>query len=270
MFKAIFQGKPIRHPLHPLLIHFPIALLLLSLVFDLSAYIRPSETFVAAALYTMGAGIVMALIAAGPGLIDWLDIRSDHPAKRIGIYHMVLNLTVVALYIVNFLVRYNGPIESRPSILPFLLSLIGIGILGVSGYLGGMMVYDDGIAVGRHRRWTRTPQRTLKVSGREKQDGMMVVAGADQLPDGETLRVDIDGQVIAVARQGDRVYAFQEFCTHRYGPLSEGKIDDGHVTCPWHRSCFDMKTGKVVDGPAKVEIKSWEAVLRDGKVLIRI
>jgi nitrite reductase/ring-hydroxylating ferredoxin subunit len=65
------------------------------------------------------------------------------------------------------------------------------------------------------------------------------------------------------------VYAFQEFCTHRYGPLSEGKLQDRQVICPWHRSCFDIRTGRVLEGPAKVDLKTYSATIRGGKIFIK-
>ena len=131
------------------------------------------------------------------------------------------------------------------------------------------MVYDDGIGVGRHRRWTRTPRQTLDASIFKRQDGWFAVCDEQDLKDGETLRVDCDGTIIAIARQAGEVYAFQEFCTHRYGPLSEGKLYDHQVECPWHRSCFDIRTGNVVQGPAKVDLKTYSATIRAGKILIR-
>jgi 3-phenylpropionate/trans-cinnamate dioxygenase ferredoxin subunit len=102
----------------------------------------------------------------------------------------------------------------------------------------------------------------------ERQDGWVPVCNAEDLQDGETLRIDWNGTIIAIARQGGKVYAFQEFCTHRYGPLSDGKLYDHQIECPWHRSCFDIRTGKVVEGPAKVDLKTYSAMIRAGKIFI--
>ena len=60
-------------------------------------------------------------------------------------------------------------------------------------------------------------------------------------------------------------YAFQEFCTHRFGPLSEGDFEGFNVQCPWHNSCFHMRTGKVTNGPAKVDLKTFTIETWDGK-----
>jgi nitrite reductase/ring-hydroxylating ferredoxin subunit len=130
------------------------------------------------------------------------------------------------------------------------------------------MVYDNGIGVGRHRRYPRTPRKTLDVSFLERKDGQVPVCNDNEINDGETLRVDWDGTIITIAKQGKEVYAFQEFCTHRYGPLSEGKLQDHQIECPWHRSCFDIRTGKVVEGPAKVDLKTYSAIIRAGKIFI--
>jgi uncharacterized membrane protein/nitrite reductase/ring-hydroxylating ferredoxin subunit len=271
MLKALLQGKPFRHPLHPALVHFPIGLFLLSLLLDIVSYfgILPNDLF-RASFYAMVAGVIMGMLAVLAGFADRSGIRLDHPARKTANLHMTLNLAVLGLFTVNFFLRL-GQIDSTV-IVPLgyvLLSLLGVGIILFSGYLGGTMVYDDGIGAGRHRRDTRTPQKTIRVSNRTAQDGWLPVCGDSELNDGETLRVVCDGNIIAIARQGGEVYAFQEFCTHRYGPLSEGKIQDHQVVCPWHRSCFDIRTGKVVEGPAKLDLKTYSAVIREGKIFIR-
>jgi nitrite reductase/ring-hydroxylating ferredoxin subunit/uncharacterized membrane protein len=222
-----------------------------------------------ASFYAMGIGVAFGILAAITGLVDRSDIRLDHPARRTANIHMALNLTAIGLFAINLLLRAGQQDVDVTPLASLLLSLAGVGIILVSGYLGGTMVYDDGIGVGRHRRETRTPRRTLDVSMFERSDGWVAVCDADALKNGETLRVDYAGKIIAIARQADKVYAFQEFCTHRYGPLSEGKLQDHQVECPWHRSCFDIRTGKVVEGPAKVDLKTYAAEIRAGKIFIR-
>jgi nitrite reductase/ring-hydroxylating ferredoxin subunit/uncharacterized membrane protein len=270
MFKALLQGKPFGHPLHPALVHFPIGLFVLSLVLDIASYLNvTSNDLFQASLYTMAFGIVMGVLAALAGLVDRSDIRLDHPARKTSTIHMVLNLTAIGLFGINFFLRLG---QSNLAGLPLpylLLSFVGVGIILVSGYLGGTMVYDSGIGVGRHRRYTRTPRKTIDVSILVRHDGWAPVCDEDELHDGETLRVNCNGNIIAIARQGGEVYAFQDFCTHRYGPLSEGKLQDHQVICPWHRSCFDIRTGKVLEGPAKVDLKTYSTMIRGGKIFIK-
>src|SRR4051812_14538077 len=143
MLKALLQGKPIRHPLHPALIHFPIGLFLLSLLLDLGSFLAGDGGWlVRASFYSIAFGVITALLAAVPGFVDYFAIRADHPAKKIGTYHMLLNLAVVILYLVNLGVRYGQLDAAHVPTVPFLLSLGSMGMLTVSGYLGGMMVYD--------------------------------------------------------------------------------------------------------------------------------
>src|SRR5437763_451567 len=267
MLKDLLEGKPLRHPIHPMLVHFPIGFFVLSFILDLFSLGPPRPFLLLAAFYAMLFGIITALFAAIPGFVDYTDIRRDHPGKGAATAHMSLNLIAVVLYAINLWIRAGMPTTTRVGSLPLILSIIGISVLSVSGYLGGRLVYDEGIAVGRHKRDAPTPRDTLHLSTTEaEQDRLVAIPGAEQLHDGETLRVEIDNQVMTIARVEDQYYAFQEFCTHRFGPLSEGSLHGFNVQCPWHNSCFDVRTGKVTNGPAKVELKTFRVETRDGRV----
>lgn len=266
--KNLLQGKPIGHPLHPVLVHLPIGLFILSFGFDVAWLLGEGQPWlVHATTYTIGVGIVGALLAAVPGLVDYLDIRRDHPAKRIATYHMILNLIAVGLYTGSFAIRY-WIVRDELSAGAFTLSTLGIAVISASGYLGGLLVYENGIAVGGDRRWTPTPEYTHKPRA-HRDDGYVVVASDDQIEDGGSLRVAVDGQVMVVVKLGGKIYAFQEFCTHRYGPLSEGQFKNETVMCPWHRSVFNMRTGKVVEGPAKTDLKTFDAKIEEGQILVK-
>lgn len=271
MLKQLLQGKPFGHPLHPILVHLPIGLFLLSFVFDVAGMIFGGgmDAFLRPAFYTMVLGILGALLAAVPGLVDYSDIRRDHPARPIATRHMLLNFAAVAIYIGNAAVRCSHWNQPRLGVLPFVLSLLGVAILSYSGYLGGVMVYDDGIAVGRHRRRGKTPTETI-VPTDPQRDGFVTVIDETQLDDRQTLRAQVNGVVMTIAKVDGQVYAFQDFCTHRFGPLSEGCFEaNGQIKCPWHGSCFDMRSGKVTQGPAKEDIRAFDVIVRDGKVMVR-
>jgi len=271
VLKDVLEGKPLRHPIHPMLVHFPIGFLVLSFLLDLVSLTFPEvPNLVRGSFYAMLLGIVTALLAAVPGFVDYSDIRRDHPGKTTATRHMTLNLMVVTIYGINLWIRSAALSDPKISLLPFLLSIIGAGLLSISGYLGGRLVYDEGIAVGRHKRRTATPQDTLHLSTGYLASGgeitFVPVPDAEQLGNGETLRVEIDKQVMTIARVDNHLYGFQEFCTHRFGPLSEGSFRGFDVHCPWHNSCFDVRTGKVTNGPAKVDLKTFKIETRDGKV----
>jgi nitrite reductase/ring-hydroxylating ferredoxin subunit len=104
----------------------------------------------------------------------------------------------------------------------------------------------------------------------EGERGFVAVADASQLREGETLRADIDGIVITIAKVDGQLYGFQEFCTHRYGPLSEGVLKGIVIEWPWHRSCFDVRSGKVTQGPAKVDLKTYPVKIVDDKISVGV
>ena len=271
MLKSLLQGKWLGHPLHVVLVHLPIGLYVISLILDIVSYfVEDGSPYVRAAFQTMVIGTVAGLLSVFPGIADWLDIREDHPAKQIGIYHMVLNPLLLTVYGVNIAIRVQWPYDDRTRPMWLGLSILGVVLLSISGYLGGLMVYDDGIGVGRHRRRGRTPRQTIEIDSSRAEDGMVPVAGFEQLEDHQTLRAKVNGVVIVVAKVDGEVFAFQEFCTHRFGPLSEGCFEGHQVMCPWHRSCFDMRTGEVTNGPAKDDIRAFRAEVRQGVVYVEV
>lgn len=132
------------HPIHPMLVTIPIGLWIFSLVADLIGLRSASpDVWHAAALYTMVGGIIGALAAAVAGLVDLLSL-GDIPIRKTAIEHMTLNLVIVVLYIVNAWTRVHASVGSGVSLG---LSVIAIAMLLVSGWLGGKMVYEAGVAV---------------------------------------------------------------------------------------------------------------------------
>src|SRR5262245_4560743 len=108
--RRISMTTPARvfdHPIHPMLIPFPIGLWVFSLVADLVYRFGGDPLWLSMAYWTMVGGTVGALVAAVPGLIDFLSLR-DREAVRIGTIHMVLNLTIVGLFVVNLILRTRG------------------------------------------------------------------------------------------------------------------------------------------------------------------
>ena len=137
---ASFKG----HPLHPIIIPLPIGLWIFSIVSDLIFKFGLGGTvWNDVAFYTLAGGIVGALIAALPGFIDLTDLQNPK-TKTIAIWHMTINLLAVSLYCVNFWLRmHRAPGDN----LPIVLSVIGIVLIIISGWLGGEMVYVRGVAV---------------------------------------------------------------------------------------------------------------------------
>jgi uncharacterized membrane protein len=139
---------PYGHPFHPILVTVPIGAWTLSLVFDLvSRWSGEPEVFVKASFWLVGAGIVAALAAAVFGLLDLLTIPQGTPAFRTGLLHMGLNVTVVVLYAVSFALRRDHLDEADVTVAAFVLSAVALALLGVSGWLGGLLAYRYGVRV---------------------------------------------------------------------------------------------------------------------------
>jgi len=137
-----------NHPYHPILVALPIGLWVFSLFSDLLAYFRwGSPVWHTVAYFTLAGGIVTALIAAIPGFIDLLSI-TEPKLKRIGIIHMIMNLIIVALYVVNFILRQNAAADNPA---PVIVSAIGVVLLAISGWLGGELVHSYGVTVADRR-----------------------------------------------------------------------------------------------------------------------
>jgi uncharacterized membrane protein len=195
--KDFLEGKSLRHPLHPMLVHFPIGFFVLSFILDIASFVcTNAPNLVLASFYAMSLGVVTALLAAIPGLADYSDIRRDHAAKRTATAHMILNLIVIALYVVNLAIRWSADVDLRVHVSAFALSLFGVTLLSISGYLGSKLVYDDGIGVGRHKRHMPPPRETLKLSApiAGADNAFIPIVAAQQLRERETLRVEIDAK----------------------------------------------------------------------------
>ena len=87
---------------------------------------------------------------------------------------------------------------------------------------------------------------------------------------GSALRVETDDLVLAVFNVGGAFYVTDDNCTHGPGSLSEGYIDDDVVECNFHNGQFNIRTGEVVSPPCMVPIKTYPAIVEDGKVFIEV
>lgn len=148
-----------KHPIHPMLIVFPIGLWIFSLACDLIRLAGASgNVWSTVAFFGMIGGLIGALCAAIPGFIDLLFHKGGvPPLKKVDLTHMAINLTAVVLYAINIWLRANGPANLGTSLsTPVLLSIIGVALLFVSGWLGGQMVHVYGVGVDG-REQSRTP-----------------------------------------------------------------------------------------------------------------
>jgi nitrite reductase/ring-hydroxylating ferredoxin subunit len=129
-------------------------------------------------------------------------------------------------------------------------------VSSLAAYLGAHLVYKDKIGVD-HTADTSPPE-----------DFVAVLSEAE-LGENELRRVDANGMPVLLVRRNNRIYAIAETCAHLGGPLSEGKLEDATVRCPWHGSRFSLEDGRVLEGPSVHAQPVLEVRVRDGQIEVR-
>lgn len=137
-----------KHPLHPMLVPIPIGAFLLTLIGDL-AYVGTNNTFwYSFSTWTMGIGIIGGLLAALPGLMDYLKVVPEGEAKRQATTHMLLNLGIVTLFAINLVMRLTTTASTGANWwLSLTMTIAGNLALLYSGWLGGELVYRHRIGI---------------------------------------------------------------------------------------------------------------------------
>lgn len=153
------------HPIHPMLIPFPIGLLVFSIIADLIYLWRGNpvwENYVA--FYSLLAGIIGAAAAAVPGLIDWATL-TDRTVVKVANWHARVNIATLLIFIASFYLRTKSGatwIAGMPS-LPIVVSAVGIIGLTIAGWLGGELVFKHGVAVAASSTTPEKPESQYKV-----------------------------------------------------------------------------------------------------------
>jgi uncharacterized membrane protein/nitrite reductase/ring-hydroxylating ferredoxin subunit len=249
------------HPLHPMLIAFPIGLLVTSFIFDLIGIWRDIPTLWNAGWYCVIAGLIGAVIAVIPGAIDLFSIVPKNSSARArGYKHAILNGLVIVAFIADAAYR-AGP-GVRPDGTSLILSACGVVLLGFSGWLGATLVYRNQIGVD-HRYANATQFKEV-----ELHDWNQPVCKTSDLTEGQLMLADIQGARVAVGRCAEGIVAFKDQCTHKGGPLSDGALIGCTVQCPWHGSQLDVHSGRVVNGPAQKPILTYDVVTRGEDVFV--
>jgi uncharacterized membrane protein/nitrite reductase/ring-hydroxylating ferredoxin subunit len=251
------------HPIHPMLVSFPIGLWVTGFIFDLLGVSRGNAMLWAAGFYCVIAGCVGAVLAALPGAIDWVTVvPPNSSAKSRGLLHGGLNVAALILFIV---VAYRqGSPSAQPDGVNLLLMTLGVIGVAVSGWLGGTLAYRNQIGVD-HRYAGAGKLRERTLPGWERP-----VCNQSELGDGQMLLAHVGGERVVVGRCSEGLFAFSDHCTHRGGPLSDGALVECTVQCPWHGSQFDIRTGRVVAGPAQQKIEVHEIEIRGGEVYVKM
>lgn len=147
--RAKRPGSPIAgpygHPFHPVLVTVPIGAWIMAVAFDFIAFVggRP-EAFTTGARWLFGLGVLAALVAAVFGLLDYLRLTPRTRARRLATIHMLLNVGAVVIFTAAWAVHLG---RDDPPVAGLVLGVVGLIGLGVSGFLGGELVFRHGVRV---------------------------------------------------------------------------------------------------------------------------
>lgn len=243
------------HPIHPMLVAFPIAFFMGTMLFDLLGMAMNRPGFVSTARYLNIVGIIAALVTAIPGIVDYFyTVPPQSSAKTRATKHGLTNITVVALFSAALWLRYHG--ASHALIIG--IELVACVLLSIAGWLGGTLVYRNQIGVDiRYADAGKWKEDTAAGSGRIK------VAAAGELKTNQMKLLHVNGKRMVLARAETGYVAFDDRCPHKGGSLAAGTMICNTVQCPWHGSQFDVTTGALKAGPAKEKIATYK-VVEDG------
>jgi nitrite reductase/ring-hydroxylating ferredoxin subunit/uncharacterized membrane protein len=246
--RDVLSGTFLGHALHPLMTDLPIGSWTSAVLLD-SFGGRESE---GAARKLIGLGILAAAPTAATGWVEWADSAGGRPGtRRIGLVHAASNVTALSLFTASYLARRRGRRAKGRA-----LALAGSSALAVGGHLGGHLsyVHGEGVAV-----------TTFEEGSTEWAEAMP----EQELAEGRPACALVDGVPVLLVRKGGEIHALANRCTHRGGPLHEGEVGDGRVTCPWHGSEFDLRTGSVEKGPASSPQPAYETRSQNGTIEVR-
>jgi nitrite reductase/ring-hydroxylating ferredoxin subunit len=233
--RNVLSGTYVGHPLHPMLTDLPIGAWGASALLDAVSG-RSAER---AADLLMAAGVLAAVPTAASGLNDWSDTYGAD--KRVGFVHASVNTAALSLYLASLTARLRGKRTCGK-----IVGLAGLATLLAGSYLGGHLSFARGVNVNR-TAWQQGPA-----------DWTPVLPDVD-LGVGEHRLVTAAGVPVLLYRTAATVWALANTCSHMGGPLDEGTIADGCVTCPWHGSIFRFTDGSIVRGPASSAQPCYEA-----------
>ena len=249
------------HPLHPGLIPFPFAFLVGAFVFDLGGVLLDRPGLWTTARHLSIAGVVMGVVAAIPGAIDYFKtVPPASTGKTRATRHALANLSSVSIFTLVSLLRDRA---SGPDALLLGLEGIGVALIMAGAWMGGTLIVRNQIGVD-HRyaeagKWNETSV--------DPEPGKPVaVASTSELQVNQMKLLRVNGRRIVLARTEEGYVAFQDRCTHRGGSLADGAMICATVQCPWHGSQFDTRSGQVRSGPAKEGIVVYALEEKGGQI----
>jgi nitrite reductase/ring-hydroxylating ferredoxin subunit/uncharacterized membrane protein len=239
------------HPIHPMLVSFPFAYLAGGFAAAVADAWLKRDELKAVSRFLVPAGVVTGLAAAVPGVIDYtLSVPPSSSGKARATKHALVNSSALALFAASWAIDRRRADTGAVSLA---LKTLGMAAVSIGGWLGGTLVYRNQIGVD-HRYANAGKWQEER---RDDRESTALTAAAAGLGVNQMKLVRAAGKRVVVGRTEDGVAAFQDRCTHKGGPLSDGALMCGTVQCPWHGSQFDVHTGAVKCGPAEEPIETY-------------
>ena len=251
------------HPLHPILVGFPIAFFTGTVVFDILALSGDAPQYHNTACHLLIGGIATALIAAIPGLIDYVHtVPPKSSAKNRASTHAFLNLCMLALFGTALIYRLTN--RNPEPMVYLLLEAGGLITMLSAGWMGGTLVHRNQIGID-HRYAYAGKWREVRA---EEKEGRIKLGAIADLKNDQMILVHAGRRRIVLGRTEQGYVAFDDRCTHKGGSLAGGVMICGTVLCPWHGSQFDVATGVVKAGPATAKITAYRVEMTNNEIYI--
>lgn len=254
------------HPLHPILVCFPIAFFTGTLVFDLLAVLFNRDHLAFVGYFMEIAGIFGAVLAAIPGIIDYSQtVPPDSSAKSRAAKHGITNTLMLLIFTGAWFYRRQETFE------PWLLIAIeaaGFILMMIAGWMGGTLVYRNQIGVDP--RYAHAGKWKESYWPDQQPGSEMEVGTVDEIKVNQMQLLHVGKKRIVLSRSEKGYAAFDDRCTHKGGSLAGGSMICGTVQCPWHGSQFDVHTGQLKAGPGKDPIHCYSVKEVNGKVLLHL
>lgn len=215
-------------------------------------------------MYLEVAGVVFALLAAVPGIVDFfLIVPPKSSGKKRAAKHGIINVILLIIFAAVWFYRIS---ESASLYIILIAEATGVILLGISGWLGGTLMHRN--QIGIDHRYAGAGKWKEKYLG--NQIGEIEIAGTEELELNQMMLIHINDNRVVLGKTEDGYVAFDDRCTHRGGTLADGVMICGTVHCPWHGSQFDCKTGTVKAGPAKEPIEVYMLKEREEKLYLNL
>lgn len=229
----LLNGTWLGHPLHGVLTDVPIGAFTLVIILDMVDQRQAADI-------ALGFGLLAMIAAALAGYADYAD--TDGTARVRATVHATLMTVALVLFMASLAARAGAPVDRT---VPIALSIVGYLLLAAGAFVGGDVVYALGNMVDRHAFRSRSAKWTP-------------LEAPAELPEGVPTKAKAGAQTLVLIRRGETVHALHETCAHAGGPLSEGRVVDGCIECPWHGSRFDLATGHLRRGPSVYDQPRYE------------